>query len=423
MFREEAVEHKRNGWKGRAILLEGVPTWLVCVLISLLVAVFLAFIFLGNYTRRINVTGEVTTLPRPARIYSPTQGVITQIFKQEGDEVRINDPIMRIDTNTSINKGTVSSFQRAEIESQITTLEQIITKIRLAQQNTYKSLETQKNNYLSAYNESTQILETARQGLKKMSGSYSSYSSYLARGLINKDQMNNMTYLYYQQQNSLLSLETQNQQNKLRVSSIDNEEIIQNSQYENRIYEIEMQKIALNKELIDIDAKSSLLITARSNGVIDQLNFSSGQMVNSNDELVDIVQKAPQGYYLTLWVPNESIPYVKLNDSVNIRYDAFPYQKFGQFRGRIVAISKTPSSLSEMARYRSAPSNNASNKSFYRVMVKPQLNEIAFKHKKLKIGNGMKADVTLFLEERKIYQWILSPYYDMKSSVQGVASE
>nr|WP_277755996.1 HlyD family secretion protein [Rosenbergiella epipactidis] len=388
-----------------------------------MITAFLTFIFLGKYTRRINVTGEVTTLPRPARIYSPTQGVITQIFKKEGDEVRINDPIMRIDTNTSINKGTVSGFQRAEIESQITTLEEIISKVRLAQKNTYNSLEKQKDNYVSAYNESTQILDAAKQGLKKMGGSYSSYSSYLARGLINKDQMNNITYLYYQQQNSLLSLETQNQQNKLRVSSIDNEEIIQNSQYENRIYEIEMQKIALNKELINLDAKSSLLITARSHGIIDQLNFSNGQMVNINDELVDIVQKAPQGYYLTLWVPNESIPYVKLNDSVNIRYDAFPYQKFGQFRGRVVAISKTPSSLSEMARYQSAPSNNSSNKSYYRVMVKPQLNEISFKRTKLKIDNGMKAEVTLFLEERKVYQWILSPYYDMKSSIQGVASE
>jgi membrane fusion protein len=34
-------------------------------------------------------------------------------------------------------------------------------------------------------------------------------------------------------------------------------------------------------------------------------------------------------YYLVLWVPNEAVPYISVGDRVNIRYEAFPAEKFG----------------------------------------------------------------------------------------------
>ncbi|EGZ4585679.1 colicin V secretion protein CvaA, partial [Salmonella enterica subsp. enterica serovar Teko] len=39
------------------------------------------------------------------------------------------------------------------------------------------------------------------------------------------------------------------------------------------------------------------------------------------------------------------------------------------------------------------------------------------------LENGMKAQATLFLEKRKIWQWILSPFYDMKRSTKGPLNE
>lgn len=35
----------------------------------------------------------------------------------------------------------------------------------------------------------------------------------------------------------------------------------------------------------------------------------------------------------------------------------------------------------------------------------------------------MQAQSTLFLEKRKIYQWMLSPFYDMKNSAGGPVNE
>ncbi|EIS37494.1 hypothetical protein YPPY54_0187 [Yersinia pestis PY-54] len=53
------------------------------------------------------------------------------------------------------------------------------------------------------------------------------------------------------------------------------------------------------------------------------------------------------------------------------------------------------------------------------------LDDIHFRYqsKPLMLSNGLKANVTLFLEKRPLYQWMLSPFYDIKKSVTGPVNE
>ncbi|MDH8165166.1 hypothetical protein QIG54_09325, partial [Klebsiella pneumoniae] len=55
--------------------------------------------------------------------------------------------------------------------------------------------------------------------------------------------------------------------------------------------------------------------------------------------------------------------------------------------------------------------------------VKPEKQIISYGGKSLPLENGMKAESTLFLEKRRIYQWMLSPFYDMKHSATGPIDE
>ena len=63
IYRKEAIEYKKIHWKGKALLLAGIPAWLVTLLASLfLIALVLSLIFC-TFTQRIDVRGEVITLP------------------------------------------------------------------------------------------------------------------------------------------------------------------------------------------------------------------------------------------------------------------------------------------------------------------------------------------------------------------------
>lgn len=88
MFRKEALEGRRMLWRGRALLLPGIPPVVVISVCLLFLFSFLFFVITKDYTRRVTVSGEITTWPRPVNIYSDVQGVVVDRFVTEGQIVK-----------------------------------------------------------------------------------------------------------------------------------------------------------------------------------------------------------------------------------------------------------------------------------------------------------------------------------------------
>ncbi|EKG6599427.1 HlyD family secretion protein [Salmonella enterica] len=380
----------------------------------------MTFVIMGSYTRRVNVSGEITTWPRPVNIYSSVQGFIVKQFVTEGQEIRKGEPVYQIDVSRSTSSGVVSDNQRKDIENQIVRIANIISRLEDSKKATLQTLEKQKMQYQEAFERSTAIVRRAEEGIIIMKNNMNNYRTYQKKGLINKDQLTNQTALYYQQQNNLLSLSGQNEQNALQITSLESQIKIQAADFDNRIYQMELQRYELQKELINTDVNGEVIIRALSDGKIDSLSVTVGQMVSAGDSLLQIIPDKIKDHYLVFWAPNDAVPYINPGDRVNIRYEAFPAEKFGQFAATVLLVSKTPASSQEMLTYQGAPKNNQNTSvPYYKIVVRPDLQEIRYDGKFLPIENGMKAQGTLFLEKRKIYQWMLSPFYDMKHSATG----
>ncbi|EAA9406883.1 HlyD family secretion protein [Salmonella enterica] len=407
-------------WRGRALLLPGIPPLLVISVCIIFLTVFITFVIMGSYTRRVNVSGEITTWPRPVNIYSSVQGFIVKQFVTEGQEIRKGEPVYQIDVSRSTSSGVVSDNQRKDIENQIVRIANIISRLEDSKKATLQTLEKQKMQYQEAFERSTAIIRRAEEGIIIMKNNMNNYRTYQKKGLINKDQLTNQTALYYQQQNNLLSLSGQNEQNVLQITSLESQIKIQAADFDNRIYQMELQRYELQKELINTDVNGEVIIRALSDGKIDSLSVTVGQMVSAGDSLLQIIPDKIKDHYLVVWAPNDAVPYINPGDRVNIRYEAFPAEKFGQFAATVLLVSKTPASSQEMLTYQGAPKNNQNTSvPYYKIVVRPDLQEIRYDGKFLPIENGMKAQGTLFLEKRKIYQWMLSPFYDMKHSATG----
>ncbi|ELJ2790481.1 HlyD family secretion protein [Salmonella enterica subsp. enterica] len=420
MFRQELLENRKMLWRGRALLLPGIPPLLVISVCIIFLTVFITFVIMGSYTRRVNVSGEITTWPRPVNIYSSVQGFIVKQFVTEGQEIRKGEPVYQIDVSRSTSSGVVSDNQRKDIENQIVRIANIISRLEDSKKATLQTLEKQKMQYQEAFERSTAIVRRAEEGIIIMKNNMNNYRTYQKKGLINKDQLTNQTALYYQQQNNLLSLSGQNEQNALQITSLESQIKIQTADFDNRIYQMELQRYELQKELINTDVNGEVIIRALSDGKIDSLSVTVGQMVSAGDSLLQIIPDKIKDHYLVVWAPNDAVPYINPGDRVNIRYEAFPAEKFGQFAATVLLVSKTPASSQEMLTYQGAPKNNQNTSvPYYKIVVRPDLQEIRYDGKFLPIENGMKAQGTLFLEKRKIYQWMLSPFYDMKHSATG----
>ncbi|WP_058970098.1 HlyD family secretion protein [Type-D symbiont of Plautia stali] len=425
MYRKESIENRRHCWRGRALLLPGVPFWVVASSSLFFFASFLTFIIEGTYTRRVSVSGEIATYPRPANVYSSVQGIVTDRFVTEGQEITSGSPVYQIDVSKSTVKGVVSDNQRKDIEDQIQRVTEIISRLNASKRNTLNMLGKQKELYSAALVRSTEIIQRAKEGISLMKRNMDSYQSYQTKGLITKDQLSNHVALYYQQQNNLLGLLGQNEQNTLQITALNNQIQVQAADYDNQIHQMELQRFELHKELAGIDASGTIVVRALSDGYVNSLSVTLGQMVSPGDSLFQVMPKKIDRYDLVTWVPNDAIPYLSRGEKVNIRYEAFPSEKFGQFAGSISIISKTPASHQEMLTYQGAPSaaNLAAAIPYYKVIVNPASLIIPYGEKHLGLENGMKAQTTLFLEKRRIYQWMLSPFYDMKHSATGPVND
>jgi membrane fusion protein len=107
-------------------------------------------------------------------------------------------------------------------------------------------------------------------------------------------------------------------------------------------------------------------------------------------------------------IPVHSAGFIDEGQALNIRYDAFPYQKFGMQSGHILRISKTlilPGELND------APV--IANEPAYLVTAE-LINEtlVAYgEHIQLKAGMTFSADIEL--SQRTLIEWLLEPLYSL----------
>ncbi|MCO6524019.1 MAG: HlyD family secretion protein [Candidatus Schmidhempelia sp.] len=418
LFRQEAVNSRRQHWQGKVLLLSGIPAKYYFMFLCLFFIVFLCFIFFGNYTRRISVFGEVITYPHPINIFAQQSGYITDTYVSVGDKIKKGQAIYRLNVAVEGKDGKVSDKTTEAIDKQCQTIDTIITRLQQNKNETLMVLNKQLEQYQIAYEETQAIVEKARVGMEKMYEDMQGYEKYQHEGLITKDQLNNQIYSYYQYLASYQSLNSQAIEQKIQLEQLKSQILIQSAELDNQIAEYEVQRDTLLKEQIVSDANDSIVIVAPTDGKIESLSVTMGQMVNTGTSLLQIQPLGNITYSVVIWLPNSSLPYVSIGDSLNIRYAAFPVEKYGQFAGKITAISQIPVSPAEMSNYRSAPSNN-SNESYYKVSVALNHQFVYDGKRQLNLSNGLVVNSTVFLDKRPLYQWIFHPVYTIKNSIGG----
>ena len=424
IYRKEAIEYKKHHWKGKALLLAGLPAWLIALLSFAFLAILITTTIFCTFTQRIDVRGEVITLPHSVNVYAPQQGFVISQYAKVGDLVAKGQSLYEIDISRNTTTGNVSTAQIEVINEKIANAEDIITKLSHNKEETRLSLDEQLKTINDSLKETNRMLVNAQTGLKKMHDNLSSYDKYLRDGLITKDQYNYQHSLYFQQQSAYQSLVTQKMQLESQLTQTSSDKITKAADFDNQISSQHNQINDYKNQLVESNANGNLIIKATTNGKIESLAVTKGQMVENGSSLAQIKPTGDIEYYLILWLPNNTIPYVKPGDTINIRYDAFPADKFGQFPGKVVSISSVPASRQEMAEYTNVSNGtNQQELALYKAIIKIKDKTFSYNGKTLTLSNGLKAQAVVFLEERPLYMWMFTPFYKMTQSVSGPIDE
>lgn len=424
LYREAALSHRSRVWNGRALLARGLPAWVHLALTALFFSLLALFLSIGSYTRRVTVSGELASLPGPVRVTAPGQGFVVSRLVSAGDKVKKGQTLYEIDVSHTTRSGVVSLQQRQNTQAQLKNVEGIINHLHENRRVTLETLEQQKASYAAALSHSTDILKKAEEGLKEMKQNMDNYRRYQRAGLINRDHLSQQAALYYQQQNDLLTLSGQREQNALQVLALTGDIRTRAAEFDNDIFRMEMQRSELVRQDTLDDAAGTLVVTSPVDGRVDIVSLTPGQAVNAGDAVAQVIPAAPPRWELVMWVPDSAVPFIRKGSPVNIRYNAFPSEKFGYFPGRIAQISSAPATLQERSSWSGAPAVNAgASETWYRLTVTPDVSQFVWQGQRLLPGNGLRAECTLFLEKRKLWQWVLAPLYEMRDSTQGAVDE
>lgn len=420
LYRREAIEYKKNHWQGKALLLAGLPAWLIMLLSTTFLMMLIATVTFCSFTQRIDVRGEVITLPHSINIFSPQQGSVINQFVSIGDLVEKDAPLYEIDISRNTSSGNVSAAQVGVINEKILNSQGIIEKLTRNKSETVSAIEVQLKTATESLKETNRMLTNTQTGLKKMHDNLSSYDGYLKKGYITKDQYNYQHSLYFQQQSAYQSLVSQKMQLESQLTQLNSDKITKAADFDNQILTQNNQTNDYRNQLVESNANGNLIIKAMTAGRIESLSVTKGQMVDNGSSLAQIKPTGDIEYYLILWLPNNAIPYVKPGDTINIRYDAFPSDKFGQFPGQVMSISSMPASRQEMSEYTNVNNGAVQQElALYKALIKIKNKEFEYNGKNLKLSDGLKAQAIVFLEKRPLYMWMFTPFYKMTQSVSG----
>jgi membrane fusion protein len=110
-----------------------------------------------------------------------------------------------------------------------------------------------------------------------------------------------------------------------------------------------------------------------------------------------------------LYAPSSAIGFVHPQQQVQLRYQAFPYQKFGHQRGTVVQVSRTPLSSAELAQLSLPAGAGSQGEPLYRITVALDRQSVQAFGKEQALTAGMQLDADVLLEKRRLIEWIFEP--------------
>ena len=412
LFRQEAIDAQREKFLGEAIIARPVPAWVFTLLAAGTALLLIGVALWGHYTRRERVEGYLALDAGAARVLLPDAGRVTELLIKEGEEVKAGDPMARISLDRSTGKGaSTSEAVAAEMQSRRAILEREQSQLRdLGTQ----QLEQVRRRAKDLANELSQIdaemklqevrVRSARDQVQRYKG-LAGEKQFVSEALV-KQKIDEVT----DQEIKLQALHRQRSQVERDLEAAKLEEPSISLKSRTQVEQISRQMSELQEGLAQVEARRETVIRAPVSGVVTNIAVNLGQSVAADAPLATVLPKG-SGLHVELLVPTRAIGFVKTGQDVMLRYDAFPYERFGQYHGRIVDIGRNVWSPGDRVGPLSA------KEPVYRVDVGLDKQSVAALGQEFPLRPGMSVNADLLLEKRTLFEWIFEPVIKLKERI------
>lgn len=415
LFRQQAIDAQREKLLGDVSVARPVPLWIFTSLAAASAVALVIFAFWGEYTRRERVEGFLALDAGAARVLAPAAGVVAELLVKEGDEVAMDAPVIRL----SLERGTASGVTSGELvqrefKDRLSTLESeqaqaqrlaaqqtVVLRQRIADlQKEVGQLDTEIKLQLARVSSAREELDRTDRLVKEKFISDSALTTKRNEML---DQQSKLSAL----RRSRLTVERDLGAARTELPTIE-------MQARQKSDQLARQRSELQQGIVQEGAKRETIIRAPIAGTVTNIAANRGESVAADAPLAMVLPKG-SGLHAQLLVPTRAIGFVQPGNAVVLRYDAFPFQRFGQHRGAVVTVGQTVWSPGEKV------GSVTVREPVYRIDVRIDSQTVSAGGQEFALRPGMLVNADLLLEKRTIFEWVFEPVLELRARLQHAA--
>jgi membrane fusion protein len=168
----------------------------------------------------------------------------------------------------------------------------------------------------------------------------------------------------------------------------------------------------VEQDLTDSEARRENLVRSPQSGVVTAITAEPGQTVSSGQAIASVLP-SQAGLEAEIYAPSRSIGFIKPGMQVLLRYQAYPYQKFGQHTATITEVASTSLRPEEMTLPGATLPAGSAAEPLYRIRLKLDRQTVKAYGQDMPLKSGMLVDASVLLERRRLYEWVLEPLFSI----------
>jgi membrane fusion protein len=377
-------------------------------LIATSVVAALALSFTGTYARKETVAGYLTPTLGTSKVFAPQQGSIKGVYVVEGQDVTQGQPLLTVETSQvadndqDVNAEIIALLRSQEqlIQKQIIAEEERISSERERLTEKISNLETETvelQNQIDAQRKRVQISQEFATAAEQLQS-----KNVLADAELKKRQL---VVIEQQQHLAKLAEETAARRVTLTEARYDLQQLP--TVMAGKIQSLQNELSATKQRINEINGRRAYVLRAPATGRVSTLQATVGQFADPKRLQLEIVPLHSK-LEAQLFVPARAIGFVKQGQQVRILYDAFPYQRFGAYSGRIITVSQTLLTRND------ASGPVALNEPAYRVTATLDRPDVDAQGRKIPLQADMLLRADIILERRSLVAWLLDPLLSIR---------
>ncbi|WP_342806750.1 HlyD family efflux transporter periplasmic adaptor subunit [Alteromonas sp. M12] len=413
LFRQSAIDHQKNRLHGEILLIPTSSHVLVTLFVSAWIIAALAWLVTSQYARKESVAGWLEPPNGVVKVFpETTSGRIERVLVKEGQFVSEGQALLVIDGDRTLSSG--SSLQTTLLDEYKNQQRILLAQIERVEIIDTITIQNAQSKLLAMGQDIIRLdaqIETLQKRHSLVSSRYQNYQSMRKSGHISKADLEQVLEqkLGLQNQEQALQREKINLNNDINATKNQLLTLPQNQL--NQANQIKSKLSDLALKIAQLSSQSRHVLKASRDGLISNLQAQVGQQTNLNTPLLSVVPQESQ-IQAKLLVPVKAIGFVEQGQPIQIRYDAFPYQKFGLYQGTITSVSDAVILPNEV---HYAPLNI--QEPVYLVHATLESQSVSAYGKKLSLKSGMTLSADVQLGERSLLEWIFEPLLSLRGRI------